>query len=69
MKERENDREKSHLGIRSRVGFCVLVKIIQYFFNKVTLNVMDDKAVFMIVTKMDESTREILEVIQKNQMN
>lgn len=31
IKERENDREKSQLGVRSRVGFCVLVKIIQYF--------------------------------------
>lgn len=38
-------------------------------FNKMTLNVMNDKAVFTIVTELDENTREILEVIQKNQMN
>lgn len=25
MKERKNDREKSQPGVRSRVGFCVLV--------------------------------------------
>lgn len=38
-------------------------------FNKMILNVMNGKAVFTIVMELDENMREILEVIQKNQMN